>query len=33
MSQCQYEVWLPSVPDKLYTIDDFIDVFLYTKKR
>ena len=26
MSQMfQYEVWSPSAPDKLYTVDDFID--------
>ena len=34
MSQIfQYEVWSPSAPNKLFTIDDFIDGDFYTKKR
>ena len=28
-----YEVWLPFAPDKLFTVDDFIDGDFYTKKR
>ena len=29
----QYEVWSPSVPDKLYTVDNFIDGDFYITKR
>ena len=33
MSQMfQREVWLPFLPDTLYTLDDFIDDVSYTKK-
>ena len=33
MSQMfQYEVWPPSAPNKMYTIDDFIGGGFYTKK-
>ena len=34
MSQMfQYEVWSPSAPDKLNTVDDLIDGGFYPKKR
>ena len=34
MSQMfQYEVWSPSAPDKLYTVDDYIGGDFYNKKR
>ena len=29
----QYEIWSPSAPDKLYTIEDFIGYDSYTKYR
>ena len=33
MSQMfQYEAWSPFEPDILYTVDDFIDDDIYTKK-
>ena len=34
MSQMfQYDVWSPSMPDKLYTVDDLIDGVFYSKYR
>ena len=29
----QYEAWFSFAPDKLYTVDDFVDGDFYTKKR